>query len=106
MWARRLWRTDKGMCALCIGYLLTYSAVHGIFKYADYRYNWPILPVMTWELLREFPREGPRRPGVPATFSPDGALVAIGIAQSRVRLMRVEDWSTLADLAGPWPGVK
>lgn len=57
-----------------------------------------VLQQGSWEVLREFPRHRPRRPGVPAAFSPDGALMAIGIAQSRVRLVHVDGWRTLADL--------
>jgi len=57
-----------------------------------------VLRTGSWDLVREFPREGPRRPGIPAAFSDDGSLMAIGITQTRVRLLRVDDWSMLADL--------
>jgi WD40 repeat protein len=52
----------------------------------------------SWQVERAFAREGPRRPSVPAAFSPDGSLVALGIGPARVRLMRVDGWETIADL--------
>ncbi len=52
----------------------------------------------TWTSEHVIAREGPRHPSLPPAFTPNGAMIAIGISRDRIRLLATDDWRTLADL--------
>jgi hypothetical protein len=58
-----------------------------------------VLRAGDWTEEHCFRREGSRYPSLPAAFSGDGAILAIGIAKDRVRLVATQGFHTLADLA-------